>query len=112
MADMVDTDAFQRSYDRNLGYARFWLGVGIAVLSLLFTFGYDLIFGDTRPPAAAAATPAMTAWLALAAVFTLALICFIMAAYFRRLYQEDNAALVRIARNKRNHQPHQEEVTQ
>ena len=102
---MSDTADLQRSYERNLGYTRFWLGVGIAVLSLLFTFGYDLIFGDSRPPA-------ITAWLALFALFALAALCFYLVLHFRILYRGNNADLVRIARNKRNHQPHQEEVTQ
>ena len=112
---MSDTAELQRSYERNLGYARFWLGVGIAVLSLLFTFGYDLIFGDAgagQSPTTAVATTPAPAWLALLALLALAALCLYLVLHFRRLYRGNNADLVRIARNKRNHQPHQEEVTQ
>ena len=112
---MADTAESQRSYERNLGYARFWLGVGIAVLSLLFTFGYDLIFGDAgagQSPTTAVATTPAPAWFALLALIVLAGLCLYLALYFRNLYRGSNADLVRIARNKRNHQPHQEEATQ
>ena len=58
MANFSDAAEVERSYERNLGYARFWLGAGIAVLSLLFTFGYNLIFSNDDDPSPPSAPPA------------------------------------------------------
>lgn len=111
MANFSDAAEVERSYERNLGYARFWLGAGIAVLSLLFTFGYNLIFSnddDPPPPSAPPApepppaaelmleTPALFALLAL---FVFAATCLILGHHFRRLYRQDNARLAQIEHN-------------
>ena len=42
----TDHELLRRSYDRNLGYAKFWGGAGIVVMSLLFTFVIDRVFDD------------------------------------------------------------------
>ena len=93
-------DELRRSYDRNLGYARFRLGVAVAILSLLFTFGYDRILGSngsnssaTEAVAAAASGPEIAPLAALAALLVLAGICFFLGSYFRVLYRQDNAML-------------------
>ena len=101
MENSSNAAELERSYDRNLGYARFWLGVGIAILSLLFTFGYARIFGDDGSSAAQSAadqTPDITALLALLALFLIAAICFGLGFVFRVLYRRDNAALTHIQR--------------
>ena len=101
MANSADAAELQRAYDRNLGYARFWLGVGIAILSLLFTFGYNLIFGysgDTNPQPAAEPALEITALLALLGLVAFAVTSFILASHFRVLYRRDNAALAHYAR--------------
>ena len=101
MANSADAAELQRAYDRNLGYARFWLGVGIAILSLVFTFGYDLIFGysgDSSSQPAAEPTLEITALLALLGLFAFAATSFILASHFRALYRRDNAALAHYAR--------------
>ena len=102
-----DRDELQRSYDRNLGYARFWLGVAVAILSLLFTFGYDRILGgDGSNSSATAATaaaagpasgPEIAPLAALAALLVLAGACFFLGFYFRILYRRDNAMMAALA---------------
>ena len=93
-------DELRRSYARNLGYARFRLGVAVAILSLLFTFGYDLILGSAgsnssaTEAAATAGGPASGPEIApLAALLALAGACFFLGFYFRVLYRRDNAML-------------------
>ena len=96
-------DELRRSYDRNLGYARFWLGVAVAILSLLFTFGYDLILGSdgsnssateaAATAGVAASGPEIAPLAALAALLVLAGACFFLGFYFRVLYRRDNAML-------------------
>ena len=97
-------DELRRSYDRNLGYARFWLGVAVAILSLVFTFGYDRIFGDGSSSSATEATAAAPAsgleiapLAALSALLALAGTCFFLGLYFRVLYRRDNAMLATLA---------------
>ena len=100
-------DELRRSYDRNLGYARFCLGVAVAILSLLFTFGYDRILGgdgsnssSTEATAAAAGPasgPEIAPLAALAALLVLAGACFFLGFYFRVLYRRDNAMLAALA---------------
>ena len=41
----TDDEALQRSYDRNLGYAKFWGGAGIVIMSLLFTGSVEKVGG-------------------------------------------------------------------
>ena len=100
-------DELRRSYDRNLGYARFWLGVAVAILSLLFTFGYDRILGSDGSDSSATETAATAAGpasgpeiaplAALAALPVLAGAGFFLGSYFRVLYRRDNAMLAALA---------------
>ena len=45
----------KRAYQRNLGWCRFWLGIGIAIATLTFSFTVDRVFDTLLQPAAAGA---------------------------------------------------------
>ncbi len=95
----------KRSYERNLGYARLWTGVGLAILSLFFTFLFgqliDLI-GDT-----ASQNAAKQALIELA-VYVLSIaaaVCFNTGIVFWMLYRHDEVALARIEQENQEATP-------
>lgn len=103
-SDDIDTGDRQRSYDRNLGYARFWLGASLAVFSLMVTFGYELVFGDGGSAASPKpAGPDLTGpeLLTLLGLLLFAVACLCSSALFWFLYRRDNAALAAAARRNR-----------
>jgi hypothetical protein len=40
----------ERAYTRNLGWCRFWLGVGMAIITLTFSFTVDRVFDPLFQP--------------------------------------------------------------
>ena len=40
----AEASRLKRSYERNLNWCRFWLGVSLAVATLTFTFAVDKVF--------------------------------------------------------------------
>ena len=80
-----------------MGYAKFWGGVGIAILSLLFTFVIDRVFEDNSKPNTATETLLeISVWLTLWALVLTAFMCFGLGFTFWRLYRRDDAALTNI----------------
>ena len=105
----------KRSYDRNLGWCRFWLGISLAVFTLMFSFAVDQVFEPLteRPPGAADERSdtgpnkqeepfSFTAFVVMFLLFLVASICAGLSVSFRALYQRDDRALTVIKR------PHQE----
>ena len=93
----TDHEALQRSYDRNLGYAKFWGGAGIVIMSLLFTFVIDRVFDDSGSSySAAPGTAEIAVWLTLLALMLTVSACFSLAFIFWRHYHRDDAALTNI----------------
>ena len=86
----------RRSYDRNLGHARFWAGVGTALLGAFLLFTAEALWEIGKNPALY--TPevefafSIGTWLLAIAVAG----CFLLAAIFGVLYQRDDAALAEI----------------
>ena len=92
----------RRSYDRNLGYARFWGGVGIAIVSLLFTFVIDRIFEDSGSSGSPTEhLSEIAVWLTLSVLAIAALVCFVLGSIFWLLYRRDDLELIRIEQEKR-----------
>ena len=76
------TGQLQRSYERNLGYAKFWIGVFVALLAAFAAFAAERIWAISADPATN--TPqdwsplVIIAWILSIA----ALICLVMATTF------------------------------
>ena len=102
----AETSRAQRSYDRNLGWCRFWLGVSLAVATLTFTFAVDQVFGLPPEQVSAAVDKLNSAetndpsdpirFSRIAVMLTLGIIsglCVGLSARFRILYQRDDRLL-------------------
>ena len=116
----AETSRLKRSYARNLGWCRFWLGISLAIVTLMFTFAVNQVFkplierapvptiideqrdagddGQVEP----LRFPGVTVMFAL---FLVTSICIGLSAYFRVLYRRDDAALTNTERG------HQEATT-
>ena len=93
MTDYADRAGLQRAYDRNLGYARFWLGAGMGIIAVAFAFFAGLATQDPASPTAPPAGPNDTI-LTIAALLGLAAgACFFIAIVFRHFYRQADAAL-------------------
>ena len=100
MTNCADRAGLKRAYDRNLGYARFWLGAGMGIVAVAFAFLADRAVPDptaqTGPPAGLNDTI-----LVIAALLGLAAgSCFIIAIVFRHFYRQADAALSKPAPEK------------
>ena len=111
----------KRSYDRNLGWCRVWLGIGIAIASLSFTFVFERNIQPLLEPRPAVGErtngePPVTdvrnngtavpddrnsfAYGLLSAVLILSAgACLVISRHFRRLYLADDLQLAEIERN-------------
>ena len=100
----------KRSYARNLGWCRFWLGISLAVATLTFTFAMDRVFdplfdSSTEGPAPAVNGPSnvgradqanLVGLIGVAVISILVFmggICLFLSLYFRVLYRRDDRAL-------------------
>ncbi len=111
----------QRSYERNLSWCRFWLGISLAVATLTFTFAMDQVFypwleptapaeqaldrqadgktptmpqaGDVEPPDSFSPIGALVSAL----LFCLSFSCAALSWWFRVLYHADDADLAQTA---------------
>lgn len=100
----------KRSYDRNLGWCRFWLGVSLAVATLTFSFAvdevFDPVFGsdaetsatDTHAQAVLddATQPAPVGFTSVTVISILVLlvsICVGLSAIFQALYRRNDRVL-------------------
>ena len=111
----VEVPQLKRSYDRNLNWCRFWLGISLAVATLTFTFGVNQVFDPLFEDAPASVDErgdvnndsqadsfTFTGVAVMIAMFLIASVCASLAAVFRVLYRRDDEALAVIER------PHQE----
>ncbi len=102
----AETSRAQRSYDRNLGWCRFWLGVSLAVATITFTFAVDQVFDLSSERVNAAVGELNCAetndptdpirFSKIAVMLTLGVIsglCVGLSARFRILYQRDDQLL-------------------
>ena len=106
----AEVSRLKRSYDRNLGWCRFWLGISLAVATLTFTFAMDRVFdplfdSSTEGPAPAVNGPSNTDHVDqanLVGLIGIAVICILvfvggirlfLSIYFRVLYRRDDTAL-------------------
>jgi hypothetical protein len=103
----VDGRRLKRSYTRNLGWCRFWLGIGAAVATFTFSFTVDRVFDPLINPAPVGKDdrtvqsngadtdqiPA-TEVLIVALLLLSALICVVISWRFREQYRANDAALV------------------
>ncbi len=94
-----DTARLKRSYERNLGHARFWGGVGTALLAGLLLFIANTLWEIGANP---------KVWTPLAEnVFTIGIIIlgeavaisFVLAWTFRNFYRWDDQELTRTEQN-------------
>ena len=105
-----DVPRLKRSYHRNLNWCRFWLGIGLAVATLTFTFGVNQVFAPLFENNAGGAfetsgTPnylkaASFTFAGVAVLLLLMLVvsvCASLAAVFRELYLRDDRSLSAIA---------------
>ena len=110
----AEVSRLQRSYERNIGWCRFWLGVSLAVVTLTFTFAVDQVFftNAERIPITAGALndtggsgqTDSTDFTGIAVIYALVFIaaaCASLSARFRILYLRNDAAL---AATERTHQ--------
>ena len=89
-----------------MGYARFWSGIGIAIVSLLFTFAIDRVFEDSGSSGSTTQhVSEIVVWLTLSALAIAALVCFVLGFSFWRLYRRDDAELSRIEQEKQEAAP-------
>ena len=86
----------KRSYERNLGYARLWTGVGLAVLSLFFTFLFGQLIDLIDDTASQDAAKLDLIELAVYVLSIAAAVCFNTGIIFWLLYRYDDLVLVRI----------------
>ena len=90
------TGQLQRSYERNLGYAKFWIGVCVAFLAAFAAFAAEKIWAISTDPATN--TPQdwnpllIIAWVLAVA----ALICLGLAMTFVAEYRRADLALTAI----------------
>ena len=104
MTNCADRTRLKRAYDRNLGYARLWLGAGMGIIAVASAFFANWA---TQPPASPA-TPAAAApaganitIVVIVALFGLAAgVCFLIAFMFRHFYRRADAALAEPAEEK------------
>ena len=121
---------YQRSYDRNLAWCRFWLTIGIAVATLSFTFMAEQGFRPITDPSAEEEKKPESAPDALAAgatdstptpspeeriewfdilVFAFLIFtagsCILVSYRFRLLYMKDDSALEGMVRNNQEATP-------
>lgn len=109
----AEVSRLQRSYERNLGWCRFWLGVGLAVVTLTFTLAVDQVFftnaelipitagalNDTGSIVQADSTD-LTGIAVVCSLVFLAAACASLSALFRILYLRNDAALTAITANQ------------
>lgn len=110
MMTCAEVRQLKRSYARNLGWCRFWLGVSLAVTTLTFSFAVDKVFdpvfgsntassvtaADAGADADDASQPAPIGIAGVAVIFILVLlvsICVGLSAIFQTLYQRNDKAL-------------------
>ena len=109
----AEVSLLQRSYERNLGWCRFWLGVSLAVFTLTFTFAVDQVFfpnAESVPTNVGALTDAgsdgrvdsidFTGIAVTYALVFIAAACASLSARFRILYLRNDAALTAITANQ------------
>ena len=102
----VEVPQLKRSYDRNVSWCRFWLGISLAVATLTFTFGVNQVFDPLFEGAPTRADErgdlndngqtdsfTFTGVAVMIALFLIASVCASLAAVFRVLYQRDNVIL-------------------
>ena len=102
----ADVSRLKRSYDRNIGWCRFWLGIGLAVATLTFTFAVNQVFSSPveRAPIAADELSDMEdsdqvnpiSYIGIVVMCSLVLIsavCVVLSAGFKGLYRRNDAAL-------------------
>lgn len=86
----------QRSYERNLGYAKFWIGVCAAFLGAFVAFAAEKLWEISTNPDAYAA-PVWTALFVSAWILvTAATVSLTLASTFIIAYQRDDIALTEI----------------
>ena len=98
----------KRSYDRNVGWCRFWVGVSLAIATLTFTFAVERVFEPLFEPTTAICRSADTendgqvdliSFVSIGIIFLLILlsaVCAVLSARFSTLYRRDDAALADI----------------
>jgi hypothetical protein len=109
---------FKRSYDRNVGWCRFWVGVSLAIATLTFTFAVGRVFAPPLGPIATTANePAnmenigqddLISFVSIAVVFSLILlsaVCAVFSARFWTLYRRNDEALVAMERTRQEVTP-------
>ena len=111
----------KRSYERNVGWCRIWLGIGIAIASLSFTFVFERNIQPLLEPRATAVerpdekSPIADAgknqptvptnrsnvaygFLSAALILTSG-VCIVIARYFRALYIKDDMELEKLEKD-------------
>ena len=108
----AEVSQLKRSYDRNLGWCRFWLGISLAIATLTFTFAVNQVFGPPMENTRAANAERSDVedsnevdpirFTSVAVMFMLvvvATICAVLSARFRLLYRRNDAALTAIRKD-------------
>ncbi len=105
----AEASRLKRSYQRNLGWCRFWLGISLAVATLTFTFAVDQVFDlsservststDVRNSTAKNNPSDPISFANVAVILMLvgiSALCVALSALFRDLYRIDDATLANI----------------
>ena len=85
--------AIKRSYHRNLGYARFWMGASLTILALLFAFVMDRVNRIVSELAGDRSEVGFSEVTGIFALIFAAASCAGLAIAFWHLYRRDDFAL-------------------
>jgi hypothetical protein len=106
---LLEVSSLKRSYDRDLGWCRFWLGISLAVATLTFTFAVNQVFDPlfVRGPIGTDEQVKMedsnrndqvvlSEVLVISGLILTNCVCIVLSLGFRVLYRRSDAALTAI----------------